>query len=82
MTAHRGTTVFLVTNAGEVPAITTAHYDSNGDLVDATAANAVTVDLVTVGYAGTRLTGVAKSGTSGTFANVDSQEVGDYYIPA
>ena len=82
MAVHRGAVVMYVTNNGAVPAVTSVHYDVGGDPVDDTAANAVTVDLTILAWANSKLTGVAKSGTAGTLANVNAHTAGTYYVPS
>lgn len=73
-----------VTNAGAIPAITTAHYAVSvvAGATDTAASGAAAVDLVTVAYQGTRFTGVLLSGTAGTFANIAAHTAGKYYVPS
>lgn len=84
MAIHRGATVMYVTNNGAVPAITTAHYAVSvvAGATDTAASGAAFVDLVTIGYSGTRVTGVALSVTAGTFTNRAAHTAGKYYVPS
>lgn len=83
MALHRGAIVMYVTNNGAVPAVTSAHYSTGtATAADVTAANADTVDLMVLGYDGTKFTGVVKSGTSGTLANIAAHTAGKYYFPS
>lgn len=60
----RGEIVGFITNTGEVPAVVEAQYDTNGDVVvDATAASDASVtsaDLLLLGAANARRSGIAK----------------------
>ncbi len=60
--------VVYVSAAGfDVPAVVTDAYDTNGAVVT-DVSDTVTADLVLLNYASTKLTGVTKGTTAGTFA--------------
>lgn len=65
MAVYRGANVVYNADGHLVPAVTTKHYDTNGAVVDDTAANAVYADLLILGWSESKLIQVTKDASAG-----------------
>lgn len=79
MAIYAGEPGLYKTAAGYVPAITTAHRDAAGAIVDDTVGNAVSVDIITLGYQPTRVSNVPK-GAGSNFAARLTNATGSFWV--
>jgi hypothetical protein len=81
MAQYAGVTGLYKTAAGYVPAVTTAHRNSSGAIVDVAIGSADSVDIVTLGYQPTRVSSVdVAAGTN--FAARLTNDTGSFWVPA